>query len=37
VIVKLAANPYYNDPEYIPSNDYSNLALFRAIANTGAD
>jgi len=37
VIVKLAGNPYYNDPEYIPSSTHSNLALFRAIANQGAD
>ncbi len=37
VIVKLSANPHYNDRSYIPSNDFANLALFRRIANTGAD
>jgi len=37
VIVKVSANPFYNDPGYIPSNDFANLALFRAIAAAGAD
>ena len=37
VIVKLAANPHYNEPDYIPSSNFSNLALFRAIATGGAD
>ena len=32
VIVKLSANPHYNDLSYIPSSDYSHLALFRSIA-----
>lgn len=32
VIVKLSANPKYNDPSYMPSNDFANLELFRAIA-----
>ena len=33
VIVKLSANPHYNDLSYIPSSDYSHLAFFRSIAS----
>jgi hypothetical protein len=32
VIVQLSANPNYNDPAFIPSNDFAHLELFRAIA-----
>jgi hypothetical protein len=32
VIVKLSANPKYNDKSYVPSNDFAHLELFRAIA-----
>lgn len=31
VIVKLSANPKYNDPAYVPSNDMANLELYRKI------
>jgi CubicO group peptidase (beta-lactamase class C family) len=37
VIVKLSANPHYNDLSYLPSSDFANLAFFRSIANAGAD
>ena len=37
VIVKVSANPYYNDQSYVPSRDFANLALFRSIAAAGAD
>ena len=32
VIVKNSANPFYNDTSYIPSSDFSHLALFRALS-----
>jgi hypothetical protein len=32
VIVKLSANPKYNDTSYVPSSDYAALELYRAIA-----
>ena len=32
VIVKLSANPNYNDASYVPSSDYAALELYRAIA-----
>jgi CubicO group peptidase (beta-lactamase class C family) len=32
VIVKLSANPHYNNAEFIPSSDYASLELFREIA-----
>jgi CubicO group peptidase (beta-lactamase class C family) len=32
VIVKLSANPFYNDISYLPSSDASHLAFFRSIA-----
>ena len=32
VVVKLSANPRYNDSSYIPSSDYAALELYRAIA-----
>lgn len=32
VVVKLSANPKYNDKDYVPSNDFAHLELFRAIA-----
>jgi len=31
VIVKLSANPKYNDSSYVPSNDYAALEMYRAI------
>ena len=31
VIVKLSANPKYNDKSYVPSNDFAHLELFRSI------
>lgn len=31
IIVKLSANPKYNDPTYVPSNDMANLELYRSI------
>ncbi|MCX7550912.1 serine hydrolase domain-containing protein [Xanthomarina sp. F2636L] len=34
VIVKLSANPKYNDDSYIPSNDTSHIEMFRAIASS---
>ncbi|PWI30824.1 serine hydrolase [Flavobacteriaceae bacterium LYZ1037] len=34
VIVKLSANPKYNDDDYLPSNDLLNVELFRAIASS---
>ena len=34
VVVKLSANPHFNDANYIPSSDYASLELFRAIAAT---
>ena len=37
VIVKLSANPHYNDLSYIPSSDYSHLAFFRSIGVREAD
>jgi len=37
VIVKLSANPHYNDLSYIPSSDYSHLAFFRSIGAREAD
>lgn len=33
VIVKLSANPKYNDPSYVPSSNYAALELYRAITN----
>ncbi len=30
VIVKVSANPHYNDPSYIPSNDLAALELYRS-------
>ena len=36
VIVKVSANPHYNDISYVPSSDYSHLALFRSIATGSA-
>lgn len=33
VIVKLSANPFYNDINYAPSSDWAHLALFRSIAH----
>jgi len=32
VIVKLSANPRYNDPAFVPSSDYAALELYRVIA-----
>lgn len=32
VVVKLSANPRYNDGSYVPSNDNATLELYRAIA-----
>ena len=32
LIVKLSANPFYNDISYLPSSDASHLAFFRSIA-----
>jgi len=32
VIVKLSANPFYNDISYAPSSDFVHLEMFRAIA-----
>ncbi|TYA53104.1 serine hydrolase domain-containing protein [Formosa maritima] len=32
VIVKLSANPKYNESSYVPSSDFSTLEFFRAIA-----
>ena len=32
VIVKLSANPKYNDKAFVPSNDFAHLEFFRAIA-----
>lgn len=32
VIVKLSANPYYNEASYVPSSDFATLELFRSIA-----
>jgi len=37
VIVKLSANPHYNDLSYIPSSDHSHLAFFRSIGVREAD
>ncbi|UVW33952.1 beta-lactamase family protein [SAR92 clade bacterium H455] len=37
VIVKLSANPHYNDLSYVPSSDYSHLAFFRSIGAREAD
>lgn len=34
VIVKLSANPHYNDTSYIPSSDFANLELYRAIVRS---
>lgn len=34
VVVKLSANPKFNDKSYIPSSHYSELELFRAIASS---
>ena len=34
VIVKLSANPFYNDTSYAPSSDYVHLEMFRALAET---
>ncbi|HLV15582.1 MAG TPA: serine hydrolase [Xanthomarina sp.] len=36
VIVKLSANPKYNDKDYVPSGDPAHLKLFRAIASKAA-
>ena len=36
VIVKNSANPFYNDTSYIPSSDFSHLALFRALSAAAA-
>lgn len=33
IVVKLSANPKFNDKSYVPSSHYSELELFRAIAN----
>jgi len=33
VVVKLSANPKFNDKSYVPSSHYSEVELFRAIAN----
>lgn len=35
VIVKLSANPRYNDAAFVPSSDYAALELYRAIARRG--
>jgi CubicO group peptidase (beta-lactamase class C family) len=32
VIVKLSANPKYNDPTYVPSSNFAALEMYRAIA-----
>lgn len=37
VIVKVSANPHYNDLNYVPSSDYSHLAFFRSIGAREAD
>ena len=37
VVVKLSANPRYNDISYVPSSDFSHLAFFRSIDSRGAD
>jgi CubicO group peptidase (beta-lactamase class C family) len=37
VVVKVSANPHYNDLSYIPSSDYSHLAFFRSIGSREAD
>lgn len=34
VVVKLSANPKFNDKSYVPSSHYSELELFRAIASS---
>jgi CubicO group peptidase (beta-lactamase class C family) len=37
VIVKVSANPHYNDLSYVPSSDFSHLAFFRSIGAREAD
>ncbi|ETN92390.1 6-aminohexanoate-dimer hydrolase [Gammaproteobacteria bacterium MOLA455] len=37
VIVKVSANPYYNDLDYVPSSDFSHLAFFRSMGAREAD
>lgn len=34
VVVKLSANPHFNDPAYVPSSDHATLELYRAIADS---
>ena len=34
VIVKLSANPKYNDTSFVPSNDLANLAMYREIVKS---
>ena len=34
VIVKLSANPRFNDKTYVPGNDYAAIELYRAIASS---
>jgi CubicO group peptidase (beta-lactamase class C family) len=34
IVVKLSANPRFNEKDYVPSGNYSSLELFRAITNS---